>query len=166
MTVTPENPLVVKGYMKNGDVSFDGSFVTIHRRGFTARATVGKGDVRLPISQITEVRFKPAGGLVNGFILFVTAGMQVPNAKFGSQMKDLSRLPSAVIFTKKGQADFEHLREVVEQAIADHHSKAGSTTIVQQNSEADELAKLADLRDKGILTDEEFAAKKAQILGL
>ena len=29
-----------------------------------------------------------------------------------------------------------------------------------------ELEKLADLRDKGILTDEEFAAKKKQILGL
>ncbi len=33
-------------------------------------------------------------------------------------------------------------------------------------SDADELAKLADLRDRGILTDGEFQAKKAQILGL
>jgi len=31
---------------------------------------------------------------------------------------------------------------------------------------AAELEKLASLRDSGILTDEEFAAKKAQILGL
>lgn len=30
----------------------------------------------------------------------------------------------------------------------------------------DELEKLADLRDKGIVTDEEFEAKKAQILDL
>ena len=29
---------------------------------------------------------------------------------------------------------------------------------------ADELAKLADLKDKGILTDEEFAAQKAKLL--
>jgi hypothetical protein len=29
-----------------------------------------------------------------------------------------------------------------------------------------ELEKLADLHSKGILTDEEFAAKKAQILGI
>jgi Short C-terminal domain len=36
-------------------------------------------------------------------------------------------------------------------------------------SEDDQLAqleKLGDLHDKGILTDEEFAAKKAQILGI
>lgn len=33
------------------------------------------------------------------------------------------------------------------------------------SSMADELAKLADLRDKGILTEEEFQAKKAVLLG-
>lgn len=33
-------------------------------------------------------------------------------------------------------------------------------------SDLDELQKLADLHAQGILTDEEFAAKKAQILGL
>ncbi len=33
-------------------------------------------------------------------------------------------------------------------------------------SEADELKKFADLRDRGIITEEEFNAKKKQILGL
>ena len=32
-------------------------------------------------------------------------------------------------------------------------------------SSADEIAKLADLKDKGVLTDEEFAAQKAKLLG-
>jgi hypothetical protein len=36
----------------------------------------------------------------------------------------------------------------------------------QQESYMQELEKLAELRDKGILTDEEFAAKKKQLLGL
>ena len=31
---------------------------------------------------------------------------------------------------------------------------------------SDELTKLAQLHQQGILTDEEFAAKKAQILGI
>ena len=31
-------------------------------------------------------------------------------------------------------------------------------------SSADELAKLSDLKDKGVLTDEEFAAQKAKLL--
>lgn len=32
-------------------------------------------------------------------------------------------------------------------------------------STADELAKLADLRDRGVLTDEEFAKPKADLIG-
>jgi predicted Zn-dependent peptidase len=35
-----------------------------------------------------------------------------------------------------------------------------------QPSYLDELERLADLNNKGILTDEEFAAKKKQLLGL
>ena len=34
------------------------------------------------------------------------------------------------------------------------------------DSDLDMLAKLAKLHDQGVLTDEEFAAKKAQILGI
>lgn len=40
------------------------------------------------------------------------------------------------------------------------------TVIHQTPSKAEELAKFAALRDQGILNDEEFAAMKAQILGL
>jgi hypothetical protein len=35
-----------------------------------------------------------------------------------------------------------------------------------QGSCLQELVRLADLRDRGIITDEEFAAMKAQLLGL
>jgi hypothetical protein len=34
------------------------------------------------------------------------------------------------------------------------------------NSQIEELKQLADLKDQGILTEEEFTAKKTQILGL
>ena len=35
-----------------------------------------------------------------------------------------------------------------------------------EDSQIDELQKLAALKDQGILTEEEFSAKKAQILGI
>ncbi|MCI7741234.1 MAG: SHOCT domain-containing protein [Clostridiales bacterium] len=41
-----------------------------------------------------------------------------------------------------------------------------NTTVVQNVSNADELAKFKDLLDKGIITQEEFDAKKKQLLGL
>nr|WP_316620774.1 SHOCT domain-containing protein [uncultured Ruminococcus sp.] len=35
-----------------------------------------------------------------------------------------------------------------------------------QNFTADEIRKLAQLRDEGVITDEEFTAKKKQLLGI
>jgi hypothetical protein len=43
-----------------------------------------------------------------------------------------------------------------------HHRDEGTG---QAASVADELAKLVQLRDAGALTDEEFAAQKAKLLG-
>ena len=48
-----------------------------------------------------------------------------------------------------------------------YHSEASQpTTIINQTSSADELKKFKDLLDSGIITQEEFDAKKKQLLGL
>jgi hypothetical protein len=46
-----------------------------------------------------------------------------------------------------------------DQAMRDYVRSVGGET-----TKAGELEKLADLRDRGILTDEEFALQKAQLL--
>ncbi len=56
-------------------------------------------------------------------------------------------------------------KKEVQKAIYDaqsHYSGNGH----QQTSDADELTKLNDLKEKGVITDAEFKAKKKQILGL
>ena len=45
-------------------------------------------------------------------------------------------------------------------------SAAPTAAPPQAEGEYDELAQLAQLHEQGVLTDEEFAAKKAQILGI
>lgn len=47
-------------------------------------------------------------------------------------------------------------------------TSSGSSTAINSSGHSglDELAKLAALRDKGVLTNEEFAEKKKQLLGL
>jgi lysylphosphatidylglycerol synthetase-like protein (DUF2156 family) len=44
-------------------------------------------------------------------------------------------------------------------------TRANMQTVAGGASKADELAKLADLRDKGVLTTEEFDKQKARLLG-
>ena len=57
---------------------------------------------------------------------------------------------------------------IEQQAVddADQEHPDSAAPVASAPSDLDELQKLADLHAEGILTDEEFAAKKAQILGL
>jgi hypothetical protein len=43
---------------------------------------------------------------------------------------------------------------------------AAATTVQAASSDADELAKWARLRDSGVISAEDFEAKKRQLLGL
>jgi hypothetical protein len=147
----------------NGQVSFDGALITITRKGFRARTTIGKGEKRIPLSSITAVQLKPAGAIVNGFIQFSLPGGNEGRSKFGSQTTDAVRDENTVIFTKKQQPAFEALRDRIEEAITSRHALSPQAQAAAPDL-ADQLSKLATLRDKGILTDEEFATQKARLL--
>lgn len=155
----------------NGTVVFDGHFVAITRKGFMARATVGKGEKRIPLASITAVQWKPPGALVNGFIQFSLSGGSERRSQFGKQTSDAVQDENSVVI-RAGQmeADFLALREAIEQAIVQRHTPAASSapqTASQPSVQlgvADELAKLAALRDAGVLTDAEFAAQKSGLL--
>jgi hypothetical protein len=147
----------VKGV--NGQVSFDGHFVTIARKGFLARATLGKGDKRIPIGQLTAVQFKPAGALVNGFVQFSLGGGNERRSSFGSQSMEASRDENSVMFNRKQQPAFAELRSAVEAAMAAVHAPATATP-----DRFDQLRKLGELRNAGLVTPEEFEAQKARLL--
>jgi hypothetical protein len=53
-----------------------------------------------------------------------------------------------------------------EQAEYQQAQAAAVAAAPQPDNEMDKLQQIADLHAQGILTDEEFAAKKAQILGI
>ncbi|MEV6567520.1 DUF4429 domain-containing protein [Streptomyces kronopolitis] len=146
-----------------GQVQFDGQYVTITRKGFLARATVGKGEKRLHISQITAVQWKPAGAFVNGFIQFTVPGGTERRSAFGSQTSSAAHDENSIVFTKQQQAEFEQLRTALDQSIAAQHAPRIPTA--PSTSVADELTKLAALRDQGVLSPTEFEQQKSRMLG-
>jgi hypothetical protein len=152
----------VKGV--NGQARFDGQYLTITRQGFFARTTVGKGEKRLHISQISAVQWKPATAINNGFIQFTVPGGIERRSRFGSQTQDAARDENSIVFRKSQMPAFAELRAALDQAIADHHTPQ-APVVAQPVSIADELAKLAGLRDQGIISDADFEAAKARILG-
>jgi hypothetical protein len=151
----------VKGH--TGQIQFDGDYVTITRKGFNARLSVGKGEKRIHISQISGVQWKPAGLLVNGFLQLTIPGGNERRSAFGSQTKSAAQDENSVLFTKRQQPEFEKLRAAIDAAIAAHHSPPASGQ--SSGSTADELAKLGALREQGLLSPEEFEQQKAKLLG-
>jgi len=156
-------PITAKGH--NGTVTFDGKFLTIERKGFLARTSVGKGTKRIPLASITAVQWKPAGSVVNGFIQFSLGGGTEARSRFGFQTTSAVQDENSVIFIKKQMPEFERLRSRVEQALAQQHRPA--VTDPAQRDAPDVLAQieqLGKLRDAGVLTNEEFESKKTELL--
>lgn len=147
-----------------GQITFDGQYVTITRKGFLARSTHGKGEKRLHISQISAIQWKPAGPVMNGFIQFTVPGGNEVRGKLGSQTSNASKDENSVLFTKKQMPEFEKLRAELDAAIVAQHAPQ-HTGPAPSASLADELAKLAGLRDQGILSPAEFEQQKARLLG-
>ena len=73
----------------------------------------------------------------------------------------------AIKFTMLKNRD--ELHDAISKLLVERQSRTSSTTTIKQEihqSDADELAKFKDLLDKGVITQEEFDAKKKQLLGL
>ncbi|MGW0681841.1 DUF4429 domain-containing protein [Streptomyces sp. NPDC002754] len=141
-------------------LTFDGAYVEITR---TRSFTRGQGDKRIPVSQITAVRWKDAGRIMGGFIGFTIAGHVASRAehhRLGLATYDAVNDENAVVFPKKETAAFEAIRKAVDDAIAAHQTPTAPAAA----SGAGELAKYAELHTAGVLSDEEFATAKARIL--
>ncbi|MFG2992321.1 DUF4429 domain-containing protein [Streptomyces sp. NPDC048257] len=145
-----------------GQLVFDGQYITITRKGFLARATHGRGEKRLHVSQVSAVQWKPAGALVNGFIQFSIGGADRQALK-GARTIDASKDENSVVFTKQQQPEFERLRAALDQAIAAQHAPQGGAPSTPV-SVADELLKLRSLVEQGLLTQGEFDQQKVRLL--
>lgn len=155
-----EELIEAKGY--NGHVSFDGTFVTITRKGLLGRTSIGKGEKRIPIGSISAVQWKSPGLMVNGFISFSLAGANEKQSGFGSQTFDAVKDENSVIVRKGKEAPFVALRLAIEEAIARRHAPPPTA---MSASVADELMKLKELYDAGVLTEEQFESQKDKLLG-
>src|SRR3954454_3124853 len=108
----------VKGH--NGQVTFDGAWVTITRNGLLGRASIGKGEKRISVNSISAVQWKPPGALVNGFLAFTLTGGVEKQSSFGSQTTDAARDENSVIVRKGQEQGFLDLRTAIEHPIARH----------------------------------------------
>lgn len=147
----------------NGTLEFDGEAVIIKRTGINARMLVGGGEKRIPAAGITAVQWRKAG-LTTGFIQFTLAGGIERRSKPGHTGADAKRDENTVTFHARQQPAFEPIRDAIEQAIAQRHAPQAAAPGAA-GSLADELGKLAALREQGIISDADFEQAKARLIG-
>ncbi len=143
-----------KGY--NGTVVLTDRAIVIKRgvKGFLFGGGFLRGDKTIPYSSVVAVQLKKAG-LLAGYIQFTLAGGS--EAKGG--LSQSTRDENSVLFHNRGGQNerFSECKRLVEERMG-HGGNAPSSL--------DEIAKLGDLKSKGIITEDEFQQKKKQLLGL
>jgi len=141
-----------------GQIELGDGAITIRRKGVLGFVNHGlKGEKRIPFSSISAVQFKSAS-LTSGFIQFsILGGVEARGGVFNATKDE-----NTVMFNAKQHGDFCELRDAIEAGIAAVREPA----VIQQTavSVADELTKLAALRDRGVLSQEEFDGEKASLL--
>ena len=116
------------------------------------------GNKEFYYSDLTSVQYKEASKLFNGYIQFEYPGSHSSGDDFNSENSfafmrskvDNETVATVVDFIKK------KIRE----------AKNPTATVVVAASSADELKKFKELLDAGIITQEEFDAKKKELLGI
>ena len=121
----------------------------------------GNGGKKINISDITAIQFKQPAGMSIGFMQFSFPGSGESKMGVVDAINDENSVP----VSPQNAALAQEIYDYLEARRKELKSGAGAT-VLQQVSAMDELKKLKELLDLGIVTQEEFDAKKKQLLGL
>lgn len=142
-----------KGY--NGTLILNDNNIVIKKglKGFLLGGGFIRGDKTIPYHAIVAVQLKKAG-LTAGYLqLTLKGGSEAKGGLFQSALDE-----NSINFYRSRNKDFEEAKKIIEEKI--------SSQTTSQNNGLDQLEQLAALKEKGIITEEEFTEKKKQILGL
>lgn len=128
------------------------------------------GDKIYYYSDIASIEFKKANFMSNGYIKFILKGTTTKQAKVGLLGTSMGTYQDENTVTFRAiQKDIPGKSEELYHILRDRleKSKFANTTptvFVNQNSKMDELKKLAELKNEGVLTEEEFQNEKKKLL--
>lgn len=159
-------PLVFKAYL--GTVTLHPDRIDITRT-FMGKIN-GNRSTSTPWKQVIAVDFLEPTRMINGHIHFVTAtdprGLTATGG--GNRMAAAARNPRSIMFTWQQRSRYEQLRNLLVSAALPTPVRANarprSVPAAAPQSVADELAKLAQLVQQGVLSPAEFATAKARLL--
>jgi len=144
-----------KGY--NGTIILTDTGVVFKRglKGFMFGGGMLRGEKTIPYSSIVAVQLKKGGAMAGYLQLTLKGGSE---AKGG--LLQATRDENSINFYANRNKKFAEAKQRIEERI----SQQSDTSHV--SSGLNDLERLAQLKEKGVITEQEFAAKKKQLLGL
>ena len=138
--------------------------------------SIGKGAYQLMAVAFTDSRLLVAGkpnSLIGSFMSSGVKSIKLDKINsvgvFGMTVRLDTIGDEDVVIGSYSPEIRTKLSSEIQKIVNDYQSKKeaqSATTFVQQTSAADELKKFKELLDMGVITQEEFDAKKTQVLGL
>lgn len=124
----------------------------------------GDNTFKMPYRNITNVEV--SFGFGGGYFEVSAGGIQNTDKIFWSTDKksDPAKQPNTISLTASHKAIFIEASNLILEKISEINTP--SSTLLQEESVADEIRKFKELLDDGIITQEEFDAKKKELLGL
>ncbi|MEX3745005.1 MULTISPECIES: DUF4429 domain-containing protein [Lysinibacillus] len=140
-------------------VTVDDHNVKIQPKGFSNFINKGgsKGEKSIPIKSITAIQFKEPR-LTTGYVQFAYSGSSETKGGTMAAVKD----ENTITFVKKELKQAREMVDLIESKRQNESTPSKNTSV----SAADEILKMKELLDVGILTQDEFNAKKKQLLGI
>lgn len=134
--------------------------VAITPKGVLAFLNKGiKGTKEIPFASIVAVQFKEATAFFSGYLQFTIPGGNESKGGIFAATRDENTFMFA---HAKNNAMAREIKEHIDGAI--RQSRAPQPLAPVTNL-SDELQKLADLREQGVLSEDEFKAAKNKLIG-
>lgn len=132
------------------------------KRGFSSLINGGfnNGEKTIFFTDCIGIQYKDAGFITLGYLQFETSSAMMNNKE--------NNFTSENSFIWEGSSMNKLMKEVANycKEQVDNYKSSKYNKTVTATSPADELKKFKELLDMGAITQEEFNAKKKQILGL
>lgn len=160
-----KDPIMYLEGTDNSTITIYNKKIVIVHSGFKATVSGKKGEHTIMIKDIVAIELVKGSMGSRSSIFFNHKGLERQSgddSNFGLRSLEVAGSPNAVLFTKENYDSFKELKEKVEELMGEVGTS--SSTIVNEVSIPDEIKKLSDLKDQGILTEEEFQTKKTDLL--
>lgn len=142
-------------------ISADDKQVTVEHKGLRSLANHGgTGSTSIPYSSIASIDYKEPG-LTRGHIVINPVSGSDLSGGFLNLAGSAWGKKNAIIFGKSHKEEMDDIKAFIEKKMEEFRNGNNST-----NSSADEIAKFKKLLDDGAITQDEFDAKKKQLLNL